>query len=176
MRATFILIFTIILFSGCSTKNPQANIKPSKVIVVKKEKPYEFKFKPIIGTQTPDDKVLVDMGVVLRVWIQSYKTRTGNLIASHDVYIWGKKPDFIVGNPIPTPTRGILTPHRKLPFMLSNEEVDRSDLESNENIRKFINSVYEKNNKPKTEKQIQKANQFDLKIKEFLKDKSVHKE
>jgi len=149
--------------SGCSSKKVV-----TKKIVINKVKPYKFNYTPIIGTQTPEDKVIVDMGVVLRVWIQSYKTPSGNLVASHDIYMWGKKPDFIVGNPIPTPSssRGIISSRNKLPFELSTSEIDRSDFKSNQAVKKFVNSTYkiknDKSNRPNSSK-------FDASIKKFLK-------
>jgi len=164
-----VAITSLAFFTGCATPGTP-NKKPikEKTVFINKDKPYKFDYVPIIGTQTPDDKVLINMGVVLRVWIHSYKTRNDDLVSSHDIYIWGKKPDFIVGNPLPTVDRGILTPQGKMPFMLSNDSVDRSNFKSNLNIRKFVNSVYAKEDKTKTDKRVKESKKFDKTIKNFL--------
>jgi hypothetical protein len=50
------------------------------------------------------------MGVVLKTTITSYKDRQGNLIASHDVFFWAKKPDFITTNTLPKKKKSRNTP------------------------------------------------------------------
>ncbi len=170
------LTTSLILFSGCATMGtPQKKPIKKEIVFINKDKPYHFDYVPIIGTQTPDDKVLINMGVVLRVWIHSYKTRNDDLVASHDIYIWGKKPDFIVGNSLPTINRGILTPQGKMPFMLSNDSVDRSNFKSNLNIRNFVNSVYAKEDKGNVNTRIKKSKKFDETIKNFLKNQYKRK-
>ncbi len=165
------LTASLAFFSGCATMGtPQKKPIKKEIVFINKDKPYHFDYVPIIGTQTPDDKVLINMGVVLRVWIHSYKTRNDDLVASHDIYIWGKKPDFIVGNSLPTINRGILTPQGKMPFMLSNDSVDRSNFKSNLNIRNFVNSVYAKKDKSNVNTRIKKSKKFDKTIKNFLKN------
>lgn len=166
-----------LLFSGCSAIEFNKKIKKdsSKTIIIKREKPYKFTYTPLIGSRNDDEKVIVDMGVVLRVWINSYKTRANTLVSAHDVYIWAKKPDFIVGNPVPVKRRGLISSTNKLPFTLSNSEVDRSDLKTNKNIKNFINSVYEKSDEKNFKKQIIKADKFDTQIKEFLKNQKDNK-
>ena len=173
-----VLMSTLPFLTGCATTLGTSKKEPikKKIIFVNKDKPYKFNYVPIIGTQTPDDKVLINMGVVLRIWIHSYKTRDNNLVASHDIYIWGKKPDFIVGNPLPTINRGILTPQGKMPFMLSDSSVDRSNFKSNLNIRNFVNSVYEKQDKTKTVKRVNESKKFDEAIKNFLKNNTHRSE
>ena len=166
------LIATLPFLTGCATTlgTPKKEPIKKKIVFVNKEKPYKFNYVPIIGTQTPDDKVLINMGTVLRIWVHSYKTKDNNLVASHDVYIWGKKPDFIVGNPLPAVNRGILTPQGKMPFMLSDDSVDRSNFKSNLNIRNFVNSVYAKENKANTIKRVKESKKFDKAIINFLKN------
>lgn len=156
-------ILALSLFSGCSTKQ----VAKHEIIHIKKEKPYQFTYTPIIGTQNPDERVIVNMGTVMRVWINSYKDRNGDLVASHDTYTWMKKPDFIVGNELPTRNRGLLTPDGRMPTMLSSSEVDRSNFSSNENIKQYVNGVYQKSSGDNDlTKDISK---HDLKIKNFLK-------
>jgi len=164
-----LLIAGIAIFGlgGCSSKElpkPQ-----TKTIELKRPKAYTFNYIPIIGTQTPDDKVIVDMGVVLRVWINSYKNKSNTLVSSHDLYIWAKKPDFIAGNTLPSKSRGILSPRNKMPFMLSDSSVDRSNFKDNKNIRDFVNSVYKKKTTPSAkDENLKKASKNDAVIKNFI--------
>jgi hypothetical protein len=167
----YLFIPIIFLFLGCAAKSPKPKVV-HKVLHIKKEKPYRFTYKPIIGTQNDDEKITVDMGVVLRVWINSYKDTDGSLIASHDTYIWAKRPDFIVGAQLPSVRRGLVTPTGIMPFMLSNESIDRSNFKNDENIKSYVNSVYEKSSKKETLKRLEKRDVFDRKIKEFLKEKT----
>lgn len=166
-RYLFFVIATALLFNGCANKHPKPQVV-QKIIHIKKDKPYKFTYKPVIGTQNPDEKISVDMGVVLRVWINSYKDRDGSLVASHDTYIWAKKPDFIVGAPLPVIKRGLVTSSGKIPFMLSNQEVDRSNFQSNENIKKYVNAIYEKSDKQRVKKRMNQSKKFDKEIKEYL--------
>jgi len=168
------LVAVAFIINGCSSKE---EVKPIvKKFYLKKPKAYTFNYIPIIGTQTPDDKVVVDMGVVLRVWINSYKTKANDLVSSHDIYMWAKKPDFIAGNELPYKKRGMLTATGKLPFMLSNENVDRSDTSDNINIRNFVNSYYEKKSDFKyTETDLDNSKQYDKLIKDFIKQNKQEK-
>jgi hypothetical protein len=162
-------VISILTLSACSSKKVVKKVEVPNKIELKRPKAYTFNYIPIIGTQTPDDKVIVDMGVVLRVWINSYKDRTGSLVSSHDIYTWAKKPDFIVGNELPMKKRGILSPSGKMPLMLSNQSVDRSDFKSNKNIREFVNSVYEKKTTPEVlDERIDESLKFDEEIKKFV--------
>lgn len=133
-------MISVMMITGCSNKEPLPNITKN-MFIKDRPKEYTFNYIPIIGTQTPDDKVVVDMGVVLRVWINSYKNRTDDLVSSHDIYMWAKKPDFILGAPLPTRKRGIINSTNRLPFSISDNSVDRSNTKDNMNIRSFVNSV-----------------------------------
>lgn len=184
MRNNFyglIIFITInmIIFNGCSAKNDVKPIpyQPVQKILKPKSKAYTFNYIPIIGTQTPDDKVIVDMGVVLRIWMNSYKNRANNLISSHDVYVWAKRPDFIVGNPLPMKNRGILSPSHKMPFIVSDKTVDRSDFKDNKNIRNFVNALYKRRKESENvvEKHISESFKFDATIKRFLENQTKGK-
>jgi len=181
IRSLLIAVPLITFFvSGC-TKEPQVQyIQKFEEDAVEKNLPtkeYIFKNTPIIGTQSSEDKIIVDMGVVLRIWINSYKNKAGDLISGHDLHIWAKKPDFIAGTSLPIKNRGLMTPHRKMPFMLSDDSVDRNNFKDDENIKKFVNSVY-KVNKSRTvpiEKDVE-VSKFDKTIKDFIKNmKTIEK-
>jgi len=167
----------VIGINGCSSKESVKPQTKTTIVKLKRPKAYTFNYIPIIGTQTPDDKVIVDMGVVLRVWINSYKDRSNALVSSHDLYIWAKKPDFIAGNVLPTKSRGLLTPQHKMPFMLSDSSVDRSSFDDNKNIRNFVNSVYKQEATPSAVKEnLHKASKNDVAIKNFIKKITNKKE
>ncbi|WP_152182870.1 hypothetical protein [Sulfurimonas indica] len=167
----------IIGISGCSSKESVKPKPKTTIVKLKRPKAYTFNYIPIIGTQTPDDKVIVDMGVVLRVWVNSYKNRSNTLVSSHDLYIWAKKPDFIAGNVLPAKSRGLLTPQHKMPFMLSDNSVDRSNFKDNKNIRNFVNSVYKQKTTPVAAKEnLHKASKNDIAIKNFIKKITNKKE
>ena len=163
------VFIVILLFSGCAKKEPTPTI--IKKVIIHKDKPYKFNYTPIIGTQTPDDKVIVDMGKVARVWINSYKTKSGELIASHDIYVWTKKPDFIVGTKLPIRSnRGLLNPLRKMPFMLSKDTLNRENF-SDKNIKAYVNNIYKlKNSRTATKTRVNKSSKFDNSIKQYLKE------
>ncbi len=174
MKILMLTVGATVFFSGCANNmQPQPEkTQKEKIVYINRDKPYKFTYVPIIGTQTPDDKVVVNMGVVLRVWIHSYKTRNDDLVSSHDIYIWGKKPDFIVGNALPTFNRGILTPQGKMPFMLTDNSVDRSNFKDNLNIRNYVNSVYKEKEEGKsfTQKRVIESKKYDEEIKAFIKN------
>lgn len=157
--------------SGCSGKQEPEPVA-SKRIVVEKPKPYEFRLKPQIGTRHDDARTVVDMGEVLKVTLNSYKNRQGNLVASHDVYIWARMPDFIVGEKLPTrKSNGMVNPSGRMPFMLRNEELDQADVENDETIRTYVNQVYkmEQDERAASNRKLE-ANRYDSEIIEFLKE------
>ncbi len=55
--------------------------------------------------------------------------------------------------------------------MPSNEEIDRSDTETNENIVNYVNSYYEKNDKEAESKRVEDSREFDTEIKKYLDNK-----
>lgn len=147
---TYALLATTLLFSGCALNNQQATPAKTKVIAhspLEEGKPmhdpYTFRLKPIIGTENNDARTIVDMGTVLKIWISPFKNTNGALVAAHNVYIWGKQPDFITGEQIPTAMRQNSGPTYRgsLPFSLSSTEIDRSDISNDQNIQKFIDEL-----------------------------------
>lgn len=170
----FLGILTLIticgLYSGCSSKEP---VQAKETIVeeeVKSLKPYAFKYKPIIGSRNSDSRVVIDQGVVLKAWINTYKLDRGTLIPSHDIYVRVKEPDFIpqYATPPRMKNKGLLTEIKETPFMLSDKEIDRSSHKTNEGIKDYVNSVYEKNSPEKEEEKVQEGTQFDNDIKEYI--------
>lgn len=162
------------VFVGCSSKE---EVKPKFVEYeeeVKTLKPYTFKYKPIIGSRNSDSRVVVDQGVVLKAWINTYKLDRGTLIPSHDIYVRVKEPDFIpqYATPPRMQNKGLLTDTKETPFMLSDKEIDRSSTKTNEGIKNYVNSVYEKNSPEKEEERVQEGTQFDNEIKDYIKNRS----
>ena len=157
-----------VVISGCAAKK---DITVQHDIVVHKTKPYQFKLKPQIGSRQEDSRTIVDMGVVLKISVNTYKNRSGDLIGGHDIYVWGRKPDFIPTTTLPKRTSyGMITSNKKLPFYLSNDGLDQADLQKDETIRDYTNELYkmEKEKKLIKEKR-EKSLKNDKKILDFLK-------
>lgn len=166
----------IFLFAGCSQKNENEQIE--RIIIEKNFKPYDFKYRPIIKSNSDDSNVIIDQGVVLKAWINTYKVGTGTLIPSHYIYVRVKEPDFIPQYAIPpkfNKKKELEIENKKLPFMPSNEEIDRSDMETNENIVKYVNSYYEKHDKDAEENRVEESREFDSEIKKYLENKKQSK-
>ncbi|WP_457749113.1 hypothetical protein [Sulfurimonas sp.] len=88
-----------IIFSGCATKTAQPKVVIKKITideVNRKETTY-----PVLKENNSMQRAIVDMGVVLKTKITSYKDESGSLIASHNVFFWAKRPDFITTNTLP---------------------------------------------------------------------------
>ena len=190
MKRTFLIVLpaiAITLFSGCARQpivsDPNkctvknqifANGNNINVVIKKKTalKAYQLRVKPIVGSQIDDSRVVVDMGVVQKIWIAPYKDRN-NLIAAHDIYSWMRRPDFIPGESLPKyykKASGMVTIDKKYPYVFRPEELDnvKNDF-SNETIKKFVNHVYkEANDESIIDKRIMKAGYYDKKIKEFI--------
>ena len=170
-----ISIFTLpsLFFIGCASSETN-QISTKKIIIEKNYKPYNFKYRPIIKSNSDDSNVIIDQGVVLKAWINTYKIGRGTLVPSHYVYVRVKEPDFIPQYAIPPRQNKqamIQKDLKRLPFMPSNQEIDRSDTESNENIVKYVNSYYEKNDKNEESKRLNESKKFDEDIKQYLKSK-----
>ena len=166
--ASFCIFGVGLIISGCTTKK---DITIQHDIIVHKTKPYQFKLKPQIGSRQEDSRTVVDMGVVLKISVNSYKNRNDNLIGGHDIYIWGRKPDFIPTTTLPKRTSyGMITSNKKLPFYLSNDGLDQADLQKDETIRKYTNELYKMRKEKKLVKEKrEKSLVNDKKILDFLK-------
>lgn len=167
-----IIFFTLIFIAGCSSKNEDTPVE--KIIIEKNFKPYDFKYRPIIKSNSDDSNVIIDQGVVLKAWINTYKVGTGTLVPSHYIYVRVKEPDFIPQYAVPpkfNKKKELEIENKKLPFMPSNEEIDRSDTETNENIVNYVNSYYEKNDKEAESKRVEDSREFDTEIKKYLDNK-----
>jgi hypothetical protein len=95
-----------------SSKEATMPLKQSEaksVLLVKKAEAY-----PILKENDPYQKAVVDMGKVLRTKITSYKDSRGNLIASHDIYHWAVKPDFVTTNTLPKKRPASFAPKLKV--------------------------------------------------------------
>ena len=157
---TFVALSTSILFlSGCAEKNNRicgggsstcgANTYQKSPLSDSGHKAYQFKIKPIVGSRQDDAKVVVNMGKVLKIWVAPYKVK-GTMIASHDIYSWVVKPDFIVGESIPNPRNrdGVITPLNNVPFAFKPKEIENAVLPlKDEQVKDYVNDVY--NNKRK---------------------------
>lgn len=136
---------------GCSTSNGECNQGPREQQHVDNDKGDDnlkipaFPYKPIIGTRNDDAKTVVDTGVVLKVYISTYKDTKKTLVASHDRYVWAKEPGFIVGTERPDIRKrtGLMTPAGKVPFAFGAGEIDSASIQDNTGIKEYINAVSE---------------------------------
>lgn len=96
-------IFVIGLATGCSSKSstvaPVVNVIEHKVIMQEREE--KKVFDPMMKDNTPTQKAVVDMGVVLKTHVVAYKDNNHNLMAGHDVFFFAVQPDFVTTNGLP---------------------------------------------------------------------------
>lgn len=192
-KILFTLIIGSLFFGGCSSKNyaGQECAEGSWCSKIKNnfnepdnEREYfdnkelnsaRLPYKPIISSRNSDSRVLMDQGVVLKAWINTYKTSSGSLQAAHDVYIRVKEPDFVVNYEVPPKiqkNRGLFNQAiGKTPFVYGNDELDRSNIETNEAIVDYTNSIEENKKEGKQQEQVEKADKFDDEIKNFLESR-----
>ena len=164
----------ISLFSGCASKNKE--ISDTSLKINKVYKPYQTKYKAIVGSRNNDARVIIDQGVVLKAWVNTYKDNYGNLVASHDLYIRVKKPDFVTEYatiPKTARKRGLLSPSNKTPFMFGSNEIDRSNILTNKGIKDYTNTYEDKSNPKQVEKRLEEVSKFDKDIKQYLENKKI---
>lgn len=130
LRYLSILLLGIIGLAGCSQK---------EVKIILDQQVSSPKYRPIIGSGNNDARTIIDYGVVLKIWVSPYKDVDGTLIAAHYEYVWVDRPDFVPGSAVPQVSSGggVITPTGYLPFSISPDEIDRSDIKSDRVINKF---------------------------------------
>lgn len=158
MKIGYLVLSAIMLMmSGCVTKQPSCTIpggceqgQTRSISAVEENgddnlKIPAFPYKPIIGTRNNDAKTIVDTGVVMKVYIATYKDSKKSLVAAHDRYIWAKEPGFIVGTERPDVRKrtGMMTANGSVPFVFGEGEIDGSSIENNTKIRTYLNNVAE---------------------------------
>lgn len=160
MRKTISIIHVAaiaLIFAGCATKQPSCSIpggscEPARSHV--KEdidqgddnlKIPAFPYSPMIGTRNNDAKTVVYTGVVLKVYLATYKDSKKTLVAAHDRYVWAKEPDFIIGAEKPDMRKrtGLMTPAGKVPFAFGGGEIDSTSIQNNEKIKQYVDAVTE---------------------------------
>lgn len=113
--------------------------------------PYQLKITPIVGSRANDAKVVVDTGKVLKIWVAPYKQGL-TLNASHDVYTFVKAPEFVLGEVVPRRKKSpsLLTPSSRLPFMISDDQlnIDTTEKELTDGeVKEYVNNLYEARSK-----------------------------
>lgn len=148
-------VFTAFVFSGCSTKEQLSCSIPGGCGNTPKRVEVEhgddnlkipaFDYKPIIGTRNNDAKTIVDTGVVLKIYIPTYKDSKKMLVAAHDRYVWAKEPGFVVGTERPDVRKrtGLMTSAGKVPFVFGEGEIDAASIDNNSKIKDYLNAVSE---------------------------------
>lgn len=94
------ILIAPLFFIGCANKNAQPKIIEKRIVISPiKLKKQTYK---VLKENNLGQRAIVNMGVVLKTHITSYKDRNDDLIASHNVFFWAKKPDFITTNTLPS--------------------------------------------------------------------------
>ena len=183
-RYKLFALLCVVFVSGCAPKanrvcgeegcRPQeADIQISNKQV--KLKPYQFKLTPIVGTRHDESKVIVDMGKIQKIWIKQYKVGS-TLIPSHDIFTWVVKPDYVVGESVPTHKNnsGLLSPMNRLPFALNAKEISSKEKRlTNSTVKKYVNSLYQTGADPQkvVERNKKADSEYDSVINEYLRKK-----
>jgi len=152
---TIVIISLIPFFvTGCSSKNEVKKSAPViEYKVLTQEREEKKVYDPVIKDNSPMQRAVVDMGVVLRTRIVAYKDNSQNLIADHDVFFWAVKPDFVVTNSLPKD---------KKQYSYQGPIVDLSD-----------NKMVDPEKKVEKESaKLEREVEFDKKIDSFLKEQS----
>lgn len=181
---TALLAALMLLITGCTGKEPGPGVHGSVSDALSSNMnengewdttAYQTRIKPYIGTRQNDAKVIIDTGRVLKIWVAPYK-QARTLIAAHDVYSMVQKPEFIVGEMVPSGRKkeGLTTCNNDFPFTFKDrhlETVGSKDRFKDENINSYVNNVYKaKSNPSHYDKKRQEANsRYDETIKNYIK-------
>lgn len=168
-----------VLFSGCAAKHKSGVYGDVNDALGQQSewqtKPYQSKIKPYIGTRQNDAKVVLDHGKVLKVWIAPYK-QARTLIAAHDIYTIVEKPQFIMGEMVPSRQRtgGAITCNDDYPFVFKDrhlENVNPEDRFKDNNIKEYVNNVYKAQGKPGVydKKRAEANKRYNDAIKDYIK-------
>ena len=163
---------------GCSSLSGECNAMPREQQHMDNDvgddnlKIPAFPYKQIIGTRNDDAKTVVDTGVVLKVYIPTYKDTKKTLVASHDRYVWAKEPGFIVGTERPDIRKrtGMMTPAGKVPFAFGAGEIDSASIQDNTRIKEYISAVAESTKRETTalSNMTEADEKFDQTIKDYV--------
>ena len=168
------VLFLALLFGGCTIIDSEESLVPSNNTSRKDihTKSYQLKITPIIGSRQDDEKVIMDMGKIMKIWISPYKNN-GTFVSSHDNYVVAVKPDFVVGENIPQRNwQAVKTPTNTIPFLFRDSDMDTQDNLKKEDIVKYNNNIYKQQNDESVAlEKIKKANKYDYEIKQFLNQK-----
>jgi len=147
MKKNILLLTGVLFFVGCSSKEVHIkdivdNTKQNEEKVVLT--PYQMKITPIVGSHQNDSKVIVDTGVVLKIWIAPYKIKN-TLIAGHDVYTWARKPNFIVGEDMPkynSKQTSLITANGQFPNLFKQQDINNYKELQDKTVKKYVNNIY----------------------------------
>lgn len=154
-KTLFLITAFAMMVSGCASKDAPKKETVVEYKVLMQEREEKKVFDPVMKDNSPTQRAVVDMGVVLKTHIVAYKDNSQNLIAGHDVFFWAVKPDFVVTNSLPK---------EKNKYSYKGPIVDLSD-------NKFIDPE----KKIETESfKLERESEFDKKIDSFLKKQESH--
>ena len=154
-KTLFLITAFVMMIAGCASKDAPKKEPVIEYKVLMQEREEKKVFDPVMKDNLPTQRAVVDMGVVLKTRIVSYKDNNQNLIADHDVFFGAVKPDFVVTNSLPK---------EKTKYNYKGPIVDLSD-------SKFVNP----DKKVETESsKLERESEFDKKIDSFLKTQESH--
>jgi hypothetical protein len=166
-----------IFFSGCSTVSVRTKLEKDsdKKKYIHNNETNTFRYKPVIGTEQDDTKVMINMGKFAKIWIKNYRNKNKTFIASHHMVTMIQEPGFIAGEDLPqnrydavSKTYGANTFTFKSSDLLYDTGTDAENVKAYE-IKKYMNNHEEESRKRSLldEKRV-KVNKYDAEIKEYL--------
>lgn len=172
MKKQFFLSMSVfaVIFTGCSTTNEELSNS-----IEKSYKPYNLVKKGIYGDRFNDNNALIDNGVVLKAWVNSYKNKYGSLVASHDILVRVKEPDINVNYAkMPSSFRSatLTDAPTVMPFNVTNNEMDSSSKTVNDSIATFVDPSKIVNVESEIKKE-EDTSEIDERILNFINDKSL---
>ncbi|QEH06472.1 hypothetical protein [Sulfurospirillum multivorans] len=151
IRTTILICLIPLLISGCSRKNdaPKKTEPTIEYKVVMQEREEKKVYDPVMRDNSPTQRAVIDMGVVLKTRITSYKDNNHVLNEEHNVFFFAVQPDFVVTNSLPK---------EKSKYSYQGPIVDFSE-------SKFIDPEQKVNTESRV---LEREAEFDKKIDSFL--------
>jgi hypothetical protein len=155
--AVGVAIAALVALTGCSSKEAVSpkNVAPhlltSETALQRGRtgnnqefKPAEQKITPSIGSRNRASRIILDNGVVLKIWMPSYITPDNVLHGASEIYVRVEEPQWVVGEPTPVRSKSALSPSGSFPFAFRPDELDPlSSPADDENVAAYQRGVQE---------------------------------